>query len=336
MITKKKKIFESGIEWGDIDATTSNLRRQLRDADLPNQQFLTMEYQNTKHVIPVASLYRIMGEAVDYIRKHIQPLRCFCDRPLVLSLKLSTAMTNGTMFAFNPFFLYILYLRGLHQYMSTTREEYTAQTQEEQDFYDGVTNVLPQTLATRGLELDHINNRSVKFVVYVLVHEYYHVFHKHFSREKWFFSHKDTNGNYPTKEYTYRLNTLMDLEINRDLEKDIPDLKGCTNIIGGMDYMGLQTIQLKSGKEKTVPRFPYVTKDPNGKALVNNFHDQLWEEMYAYYAENSGLYPDGNQPQTPPPPPQKIDEPKTETKPRISDGYREGWAVAREILKKKH
>ena len=122
-------------------------------------------------------------------------------KPILWTFNIDTAASDGVRIAFNPIFAQELLSKGK--------------------------NDLKEILKTKQLSSNLRTTEMAKYFLFVLTHEAYHSLYRH--REAAERKPETTGG----KNHGLA-NISMDVEINRDIERQFPQFQGCTAAIKGM------------------------------------------------------------------------------------------------------
>lgn len=137
----------------------------------------------------------------------------YINKPIIWTYEAKTAFTDGIRIYMSPLFATKLMGRGAG---FTEAEAWwgtlNGEQQMDQDY------------------IDEYFKRKMKYVMFVIVHECYHIFYNHIRRASLKY------GGHPTAQEKDVGNISMDLEINRDIESTFEFLRGSTEFINGIWY----------------------------------------------------------------------------------------------------
>ena len=133
----------------------------------------------------------------------------FCDR-LIWTFQIKTACTDGIRMFVNP-----LFARQLEKNRETTVME-------------DVKELVKKGKNWKDPSVFDVKYETAKYFFFIVMHECYHMIYRHVEQSKR--KPETANGG----EYIHWLaNTSMDIEINRDIEKQWPEFQGTTEAIDG-------------------------------------------------------------------------------------------------------
>lgn len=133
----------------------------------------------------------------------------FCDR-LIWTFQIKTACTDGIRMFVNP-----LFARSLEKNREAT-------------VMDEVKELVKKGKNWKDPSVFDVKFEAAKYFFFIVMHECYHMIYRHVEQSKR--KPETANGG----EYIHWLaNTSMDIEINRDIEKQWPEFQGTTEAIDG-------------------------------------------------------------------------------------------------------
>ena len=151
--------------------------------------------------------YSVVGKCYDKIYWTIQE-------------DVDTACTDGVHLFFNP-----LFARQLIQLAqdNMTKEKNKIES-EGQNYSDVLKKRKESSIFGLSVSLkEYFTFESSKYFLFVIMHECYHMLYRHIEQAK----RKKETANTTSKYIHWLANSSMDLEINRDIEFQWPEFKGC-------------------------------------------------------------------------------------------------------------
>lgn len=203
--------------------------------------------------------------------KDMKVFKKYFDKPIIWTFEVATAATDGVRLFFNPAFADSLFSKDA-EYM--------------------------QKKKALGHSTSGILGTNIKFV---LIHEAYHQIYQHVIREQ---MKKETSGH---PELHSLANIAQDVEINRDIENQLPMFQGVTKTLGGM--------------------------------FDSRFPSETWEVIFdAYYSGNANPPEPEQQPNGSYNPNQNNNQNNSQNNSgnqgeQYSDDYRRGWEQAIKDIK---
>ena len=172
-------------------------------------------------------------------------LRPYLKKPVIWTYEANTAFTDGIRIFMDPLFTTLMIKLGA-QFANEWDN-----TQEAKDLQK-----YPNTPEyTKYIET--LSMKQLKYVIFVIVHECYHVLYQHIRRMILKF------GNKASANVRDLANIAADMEINRDIESCFPELEGATTEFNGIWWKNYNTKEKSFQKDVFEEIFDWLlTHDP--------------------------------------------------------------------------
>lgn len=161
-------------------------------------------------------------------------LKPYLAKPIIWTY-CTTAFSDGVRIAMSPVFAHMMLLLG-NKAKESQIEEITKAAKDDSDYNY------------------RINMTQGKYLQYIIIHECYHALYLHIRRSLLKFG----KGTSTERKVA---NIAMDMEINRDIEAQLPFYSGCTTAVGGIWFMD------EKWKNKETNKY---------------FSHEVWEDIYDY------------------------------------------------------
>lgn len=173
-------------------------------------------------------------------------LKPYISKPIIWTYEIDTACTDSIRVFMNPLFARTMLSQG-----NKLAQRYV--------------NDMEKNNPTKAILNTEVNWRVAKYIVFVIVHECYHILYQHLKRERLLFGQND--------QHTHTIcNVAADLEINRDIESCFSELVGATKEFGGVWW---EDYDIYDGQIK-------LRKD-NGKLFAH----EVFEDIAKYMIEHN-------------------------------------------------
>lgn len=154
-------------------------------------------------------------QAIDDMRRNpaYSFIKPFLEKPIIWTYEAKTAFTDGIRIYMSPMFAHVMLSK---QHGGGEAEKY----------WEGLTGKEQFDSKCRQ-KFNAIRTRYIRFII---IHEAYHILYNHVRRGALKY------GSNPSESEHELGNIAMDLEINRDIESTFEELRGATELIGGVWY----------------------------------------------------------------------------------------------------
>lgn len=192
-------------------------------------------------------------------------LKPYLNKPIIWTYEAQAAFTDGIRVFINPFFANSMLKMG-----SKSAQAWQDEQKQRNPLFRATPN--------------DVNWKMAKLILFVIVHECYHVLYQHIKRERLLL------GNDISKHSI--ANIAADLEINRDIESCFPQLAGSTEAIGGVwwkdaEFPNNDGSVIKMTNDKGLPFAHDVFEDILRYMIDHNIQPSA-EALSSPFNENTG------------------------------------------------
>lgn len=266
-------------QWEDL---VKKQAKQYKHFDVSKIDTVILNVNGKKTRFKPANAVRQAERAIEFIRTNSSTsfLKPYIAKPIIWTFT-ETAFSDGIRIAMSPLFAATLIKIGSINMQKNIDQIVTSSSNDD------------ETAEKQQFE-------TTKYLQFVIIHECYHALYLHIRRSLL----KIGKGN---EMQNYIANMAMDLEINRDIEAQLPQYKGCTLATDGVWYL----------KEE------FKNKDTN-----SFFVHETWETIYDYFISQQDQIPEQ-------PPKTSAENPKPKQNNNIQpdNSRKNGWNKAIEAIK---